>query len=272
MDLLIAVGAVVAIGFICGTILAVASKVMAVEEDARFPIVRDCLPGANCGACGYAGCNEYTNALLSGEETRINLCIPGADAAARKLSEALDVPFQDVVEQVAVSCCRGCSDATSDKMDYQGMETCAAAKLLFGGKASCVYGCIGLGDCVHACPEGAIRIEDNLAVVNTSMCVGCTKCTQVCPNGLLQMVPDTARFVVHCKSIRKGAEVRHTCTNGCIGCKKCEKACPSDAIKVIDNLARIDYSKCTHCGSCVEVCPQKCIFEGTYTGAHNIAK
>jgi len=272
MEIVLAIGAVVAIGLICGGILAVASKVMAVEEDERFPIVRDCLPGANCGACGYAGCNEYTNALLSGEEERINLCIPGADATARKLSEALEVPFQDVVEQVSISCCRGCDAATADKMLYQGIETCAAAKLLFGGKASCVYGCIGLGDCVHACPQHAIRIEDNLAIVNTSMCTGCGLCTKPCPNGLFQMMPDTARVVVHCKSTRKGAETRKTCANGCIGCKKCEKECPSEAIKVVDNLARIDYDKCTNCLHCAEVCPTGTIFTGTFTGIHNLQK
>lgn len=270
MEILLAISVVVGIGAICGVTLAVASKVMAVEEDERFPIVRDCLPGANCGACGYAGCNEYTNALLSGEETRINLCIPGAESAARKLSEALDMPFQDVVEQVSVSCCRGCAEATSDKMLYQGIETCAAAKLLFGGKASCIYGCIGLGDCAHACPQGAIHVEDNLAVVDPTMCTGCGLCAKTCPNGLFQMMPSTARVVVHCKNTRKGAEARKTCSNSCIGCKKCEKECPNEAIKVIDNLAHIDYDKCTNCGHCVEICPQKCIFEGTFTVPHDL--
>ncbi len=52
----------------------------------------------------------------------------------------------------------------------------------------------------------------------------------------------------------------------CIACKSCEKACPSDCI-VVDGLKRegekkksvtdfkLDFTKCSLCGSCVEVCP-----------------
>ena len=59
-----AIIAVSVIGVICAVLLAVASKVMAVKEDERFPAIRACLPGANCGACGYAGCDGYAKALV----------------------------------------------------------------------------------------------------------------------------------------------------------------------------------------------------------------
>ena len=39
----------------------------------------------------------------------------------------------------------------------------------------------------------------------------------------------------------------------------CEKVCESDAIHVENNCAKIDYSKCTACGKCVEKCPKKVI-------------
>ena len=86
IDILIAFAVVSAVALAAGILLALISHFFGVEEDKRVKQIRSCLPGINCGACGYAGCNEYTNALLSGEEDRINLCIPGADAAARKLS------------------------------------------------------------------------------------------------------------------------------------------------------------------------------------------
>ena len=44
------------LGIIFGIILAVASKVFAVEKDPREEAITECLPGANCGGCGYAGC------------------------------------------------------------------------------------------------------------------------------------------------------------------------------------------------------------------------
>ena len=56
----------IAIGFICAVVLVAASIIMAVKEDERIPKVRECLPGANCGACGYAGCDGYAKALAAG--------------------------------------------------------------------------------------------------------------------------------------------------------------------------------------------------------------
>ena len=63
-EILIPILAVTMIGLICGVGLAVASHVMAVKEDERFPAIRECLPGANCGACGFTGCDGYAKALL----------------------------------------------------------------------------------------------------------------------------------------------------------------------------------------------------------------
>ena len=60
--ILTAVIPVVIIGVICAAVLVIAAKVMAVKEDERFPAVRECLPGANCGACGFAGCDGYAKA------------------------------------------------------------------------------------------------------------------------------------------------------------------------------------------------------------------
>lgn len=42
------------IGAVAALILVIASKYMSVPENEMFPAIRECLPGANCGACGYA--------------------------------------------------------------------------------------------------------------------------------------------------------------------------------------------------------------------------
>ena len=98
-QILMAVIPVVIIGIICAAVLVVASKLMAVKEDEKFPAIRECLPGANCGACGFAGCDGYAKALAEKEGTPTNLCVPGADDVSRKLSELLGVEFEDVVEK-----------------------------------------------------------------------------------------------------------------------------------------------------------------------------
>ncbi|MBQ8133431.1 MAG: RnfABCDGE type electron transport complex subunit B [Clostridia bacterium] len=269
--ILTAVIPVVIIGVICAAVLVIASKLMAVKEDERFPVVRECLPGANCGACGFAGCDGYAKALCENPDTPSNLCVPGADAVSKKLSEILGVEFEDVVEQVAVVHCAGDCNKTQDKFVYHGIESCAAAKLLYGGKGSCTYGCLGLGDCANACPKNAIYIKDGTARVNQRECIGCGICTKTCPNHIISLVADVEKAVVTCSNKDKGAVTRKVCSNGCIGCKKCERVCPSKAIKVIDNVAVIDYSKCPDCedfGVCAKNCTTGCIMISDLSGIH----
>ncbi len=267
--ILTAVIPVVIIGIVCAAVLVIASKLMAVKEDERFPAVRDCLPGANCGACGYAGCDGYAKALCEDPSVATNLCIPGADAVAKQLSEVLGVEFEDVIEQVAVVHCSGDCQHTQDKVVYNGIESCAAAKLMYGGKGSCTYGCLGLGDCAKACPQDAIYIKDGVANVYTCDCIGCGLCAKTCPNHLISLVPDVKKVVVKCSNRDKGAVTRKVCQSGCIGCKKCEKVCPSGAIKVADNVAVIDYEKCTDCGACAENCTTHCITVEDLSGCHH---
>lgn len=263
-EILTAVIPVVIIGIICGTVLVVASKLMAVREDEKYPKLRDCLPGANCGACGFAGCDGYARALCEKEGTPINLCVPGGKSVADKLSTIMGVEPAEVKKLVAVVHCGGDCSKTEDKIIYQGIPSCKAAKTLYGGKGSCVYGCLGLGDCVHSCPQHAISLENGVARVDPELCIGCGICTHACPNHLISLEEDVKRVVVTCSNKDKGALTRKVCTNGCIGCKKCEKVCLLGAIKVIGNIAVVDYRKCRDCPDfavCVKNCTTHCLID-----------
>lgn len=59
-----AIVVVVVLGLAGGVILVLASKFMAVYEDPRIAQVTECLAGANCGGCGYAGCADYAKAIV----------------------------------------------------------------------------------------------------------------------------------------------------------------------------------------------------------------
>lgn len=242
------------VGLLASVLLVIAAKVMAVPPDALFDAVRAELPGANCGACGYAGCDDYAKACAhSGAKT--NLCIVGGDACAHGISAALGVAFEDVEEQYAIVRCSGNCYATDSVMDYQGKQTCAACNVFYQGKGSCSHGCLGYGDCLAACQYGAISIVDGIAVVDKAICVGCGMCAKTCPNQLINVIPAVSTVFVGCSSHDKGAFTRKVCKNGCIGCKKCEKVCESGAVIVTNNLAAIDPKKCINCGKCVENCP-----------------
>lgn len=258
-EILTAVLVLCAIGFVCALLLVIASKYMKVPVNENFPKIRDCLPGANCGSCGYAGCDSYAKALAEGEEAKTNLCVPGGDTASRKISAVLGTAFEDVIEKTAFVRCGGTCAASTDKMDYAGISSCSAAKLVFGGTGSCLYGCMGLGDCARACPQDTIWIRDGLAHVDPRGCIGCGLCAKACPQNSIILLPTVNPVRVRCANTDPGAKTRRVCSAGCIGCKKCEKECPTGAIHVEDNLSRIDYTKCSSCGHCAEVCPVKCI-------------
>lgn len=267
MEILIPILAVTAIGLICGVGLSIASHVMAVKEDERFPLVRECLPGANCGACGYTGCDGYAKALLE-PGTKTNLCVPGADAVAKQIAEVLGVEAEDVVEQVAVVKCKGNCEATKKKHDYQGIKTCAAAKLFYGGTGACSFGCLGFGDCAKVCPQNAISYDMGIAKIDPKKCVGCGLCKKTCPQGIITLIDDVELALVTCSNTNKGADTRKACTNGCIGCMKCQKNCPMEAVHIENNLAVIDYKVCVGCGVCAKECPTGAIQIASLLGAH----
>ena len=264
MAVLIPILTLLSIGLVCAILLTVSSAFFGVKEDERIQAVRDALPGANCGACGFSGCDGYAKALANGEAEKTNLCIPGGDKTAGELAAILGKEAEDVVELVAYVACGGTCDASGRKYDYRGKPSCVAAASAFRGDRFCTFACLGYGDCTRVCPNGAISIEGGIARINPKKCVGCGLCSKTCPQHIIHLVKDTTRVVVKCSNKDKGAEVRRICKSGCIGCGKCERSCPSGAIFVKDNLAEIDYSKCTSCGLCAEVCPVHCLEEGSF--------
>lgn len=259
MQILIATAIVTAIGVLCAVMLVIAAKCFHVKVDEKFTDVRACLPGVNCGACGYTGCDGYAEALISDPTVKTNLCIPGADAVAAEIAGVLGVEAQDVIELTARVNCNGTCDNTSKTAEIYGAKSCAAAKLIYGGAGKCSFGCLGHGDCAKVCPNDAICIENGIAHVIQEKCIGCGLCAKACPNSIISLAPTAAPVTVKCSNKDKGAVARKKCTAACIGCMKCEKACPNGAIKVQDNLAVIDYSKCTNCGECAKACPVGCI-------------
>lgn len=257
--ILIATGVVTAIGLLCAVILAVASKIFEVKTNPKTAQIRACLPGANCGACGYAGCDGYANALAEELETCTTLCTPGAAKVAADIADVLGVAAAEVTKKVALVHCNGTCDNAGKKAEYKGPKSCTTAKLVYGGDGSCVYGCLGLGDCVNVCEYDAIHIIDGVARVDVNACTACGRCVKKCPNGLISIIPATKPVAVKCSNKDKGAIARKNCKVACIGCMKCEKVCPNGAIKVENNLSYIDYDKCTACGACAEACPTNAI-------------
>lgn len=258
-NILYAAAVIGGLGLLFGIGLGVAAKKFAVEVDPLIPVVRELLPGANCGGCGFAGCDAFAKALVSGE-SQPNGCPVNSSDNVTKIAEALGQSVAEGEKASAFVMCNGNCDNAKEKYDYYGITSCKSASYLQGtGSKGCEYGCLGFGDCVNACMFDAIHIVDGVAVVDEEKCTSCGLCVKACPKSIIEIVKDSAHTRVRCASHDSGKVVKANCSVGCIGCKICEKQCESDAIHVENLLAKIDYEKCTNCNKCVEKCPTKAI-------------
>ena len=248
-------------GLAMGLFLAFASIKFEVQVDPKIEAISGILPGANCGGCGFPGCSGYAAAIVE-QGAPMSLCAPGGAAVAAKIGEimgaSVDVSSEKVVARVL---CQGDNTRTTKIYEFDGeLQTCAAMMLYAGGDKSCVYSCLGHGDCEKVCPVGAIKVnEKGIAEVDEEKCISCGLCQKACPKKVIAMLPQSKKVTVTCSSKDKGATAKKACSTACIGCGICAKNCPVGAITVENNLAKIDPAKCISCGICALKCPTKAI-------------
>jgi len=246
------------LAFVLGTALGFFKQFFAVQEDPLTGQIRDCLPGANCGACGYPGCDGYAAAVAAGN-AGVGSCSVGGKDVADALSALMGVSA-NVISTITVLACQGSTLHAVKKGAYTGLQTCRGAKLSVGGTKLCAWGCLGFGDCVKKCKFGALSLGDNgLPKVDYAKCTGCRLCIAECPQQLLKGIPrDLKGAMVLCSNrnpIRP--QVIKSCKIACIKCGLCVKNCPQACIDLSSNIPVVDYTKCTSCGTCAEKCPTK---------------
>jgi len=256
--------AILLMGFVAlalGLGLGVAARFLAVKTDPRVEELLGILPGVNCGGCGFPGCSGYASALVE-KGVEPGLCAPGGSDTVRNIARVMGLEVADSTPKVAVVQCRVGADPDWKKYEYKGMQGCKNSNLLALGAGTCDYGCLGLLDCVAACPFDAIHGNPDPTkppVVDIEKCTGCGQCVKACPKGVMVLLPKKKIPYVACKSTLKGKIAKGDCVVACIACGQCVRKCPEKAITLVNNLPVIDYDKCTSCGTCVEVCKPKCI-------------
>lgn len=260
VPVLLALAVLGVIGLIFGVILTIADKKLKVEVDPRIQAVRDNLGGANCGACGFAGCDAFADAIVSGN-AKPSGCPAAGAAAVERIGKIMGVSVEMGEKKVARVICQGVNGIAKERYEYDGYRSCATASTIAGGPKLCRFACIGLGDCMQVCKFGAIDMRDGIANIDEAKCVACGACIDKCPRSAIGLMPAEKKVMVLCRNSDSGREARAACMKACIACKRCEKECKYDAIKVENGFAHIDPEKCTRCGECAKVCPCGCILD-----------
>ena len=202
------------LGGILAVILYFVAQKFKVEENPLIDEAEACLPGANCGGCGFAGCRALAEACVkqAAEKGNIDgLACPGTDMG--KVAAVLGLTAGTFEPKIAVVRCNGGCKNSPAKVHYEGADICAFANTLYAGEGGCSKGCLGLGDCVKKCNFDALHIdkETGLPVVDPDKCVGCGVCARTCPRSIIEIRPrgkKDRRVYVCCSNTDKGALVK----------------------------------------------------------------
>ncbi len=209
-----AILAIGGLGLIAGVGLAVASKVFYVYVDPKIIAVEECLPGANCGGCGFPGCSGAAEAIATGK-AEPTICVGGGPDCHAAVAAVLGIEVKEVEPEIARPGCYYGPQEADLKYLYDGFNDCRAAMLLNGGAKECPVGCLGLGTCVRACPFGALSMgKDGLPVVNPDLCTGCGTCERVCPKHIITLTSNARRVTQEYTIDQCSAPCQRTCPAG----------------------------------------------------------
>ncbi len=264
MEIFISILLLGVIGVVAAMLLFLAAKRFHVFENPKIAEVEAILPGANCGGCGLSGCHAFAEACVK-EGSLEGLVCTGIDASGmEEIAEILGVNAVAVKRNTMVIKCAADCSVRENVTTWDGERSCAIENACYQGESDCVYGCLGCGDCVRACPFGALSLNEGKIVptVDHDKCTACGRCVKACPRNLCTVVPYSGSHPlvwVACANRDRGPVAMKECQVACIGCSKCVRVCNSDAVAVADFLAFIDQDKCTGCGECVNNCPRKSI-------------
>ena len=230
------------LGLFFGIALAVAYRFLRVPGDPRLEALEDMLPGSNCGACGEPGCLAFAKGLLADTHSPSRCTVAGRDVI-EEIAEFLGVEAGRQEKQVARLHCAGGKKQAHQIAEYRGFDGCTAAAVVAGGGKGCLFGCLGLGDCMAECTFDAIHMnQDSLPVVEVEKCTACGDCVIVCPRDLFEIVPLNHRLFVQCNSPLAGEDALALCRVACDACGRCAMDAAPGLIRMHENLPVINYS------------------------------
>ncbi len=243
--ILMGVGILAGVSIVLAGLISLAYLKLRVWEDPRIDTVAHMLPGANCGACGFPGCRGLAEQIVL-RKAKPASCTVSTQDGRDDIAEYMGIDAGEAVKRVARLMCAGGTDVARRRVEYHGLESCAAAVAVSGGGKACAWGCVGFTDCAVACTFEAIRMSDTgLPVVDPELCTACGDCVAACPRGLFTILPLDAHLVVQCKSLLEGAAATEVCAVACNACGRCAADAAPGLIQMQmgGRLPVVDYEK-----------------------------
>ncbi|MFO7587913.1 MAG: (Fe-S)-binding protein [Gemmatimonadota bacterium] len=230
------------VGLTFGILIAAANRKLRVWEDPRIDALTDILPGANCGACGYAGCRAFAEAAVQGVVAPAG-CTVMSEAEREDAAAFLGVDAGEANKRVARLLCAGGAHVAPVKAIYDGIASCAAAVAVSGGGKACPWGCVGLADCAVSCDFDAIRMNEfDLPEVDVDKCTACGDCVEACPLDLFVLMPLDHKLIVQCRNLLEGEAATDLCAVACNACGRCAADAP-EVVSMRNGLAVVDYER-----------------------------
>lgn len=225
--------------------LTIAYSRLKVEEDPMVTAVRENLPGANCGGCGFASCDQFAEKVAALEIAPSGCVVLNAEAN-KIIADLLGIDAAAAIRKRAVVHCGAQLHEQLNSPNYHGPKTCSEANLI-AGIIGCTYGCLGLSDCQRVCAFDAIEMTEGLPVIRIDNCTGCGACVGACPRAIIsieKMIDDPLVFIA-CRSQDAGKTVRGNCKVGCIGCGLCAKLKP-EVFSLTGTLCAVNYDPASY--------------------------
>jgi len=180
----------------------IVSKIMGVEAGAADPKVAivhckgDATRARERGR--YAGVADCRGALVAGAGGGAKLCpygCLGLGTCSRECPFNALVMGPDGLPQVIEKLCTGCGKCVAacprgiiqlHSKTQHVFVMCSSHLRAKAAKTACDVGCIACKRCEKACDKfEAIKVIDNLPVIDDEICKLCAKCVKVCPTGTI---------------------------------------------------------------------------------------